>query len=224
MIERMKEIRRRRKRKETAGKARKKAAIAAAKKTARSRGRPRGAGGVRAPVPRASEGAAGVQVRAPDADSRRRRAQLPLPLPSPPSPAFAFPAFRALWAGAFVSSVGTWTQDVALSWLIHERYHDPFYLEPPAVRRRGAPHRVHGPGGSGGGPDRPAADPPHLADAPDDPGRDPGPALRDRSPLGGRHRGHRLHHRAWRSRSRPPPTRPFSPASCPGPRSPTRWP
>jgi len=27
-----------------------------------------------------------------------------------------------------VSSVGTWTQDVALSWLIHERYHDPFYL------------------------------------------------------------------------------------------------
>ena len=33
-----------------------------------------------------------------------------------------------LWIGAFVSSVGTWTQDVALSWLIHERYHDPFYL------------------------------------------------------------------------------------------------
>lgn len=33
-----------------------------------------------------------------------------------------------LWAGAFVSSVGSWTQDVALSWLIHERYHDPFYL------------------------------------------------------------------------------------------------
>ena len=27
-----------------------------------------------------------------------------------------------------MSSVGTWTQDVALSWLIHERYHDPFYL------------------------------------------------------------------------------------------------
>jgi predicted MFS family arabinose efflux permease len=42
--------------------------------------------------------------------------------------ALAFPAFRALWAGAFVSSIGTWTQDVALSWLIHERYHDPFYL------------------------------------------------------------------------------------------------
>ena len=35
---------------------------------------------------------------------------------------------RRRWAGAFVSSVGSWTQDVALSWLIHERYHDPFYL------------------------------------------------------------------------------------------------
>ena len=33
-----------------------------------------------------------------------------------------------LWIGAFVSSIGTWTQDVALSWLIQERYHDPRYL------------------------------------------------------------------------------------------------
>ncbi len=42
--------------------------------------------------------------------------------------AFAFPAFRLLWAGAFLSSVGTWIQDVALSWLIHSRMGDPFYL------------------------------------------------------------------------------------------------
>ena len=33
-----------------------------------------------------------------------------------------------MWAGAFVSSLGTWTQDVALSWLIHERFHNPNYL------------------------------------------------------------------------------------------------
>ena len=42
--------------------------------------------------------------------------------------AFAFPAFRFLWAGAFLSSIGTWIQDVALSWLIHARMGDPFYL------------------------------------------------------------------------------------------------
>lgn len=42
--------------------------------------------------------------------------------------AFAFPAFRFLWIGAFLSSVGTWIQDVALSWLIHVRMGDPFYL------------------------------------------------------------------------------------------------
>jgi len=42
--------------------------------------------------------------------------------------AFSFRSFRLLWAGAFLSSVGTWTQDVALSWLIHVRMGDPFYL------------------------------------------------------------------------------------------------
>ncbi len=57
---------------------------------------------------------------------------------SPPAPwpawapaflsAFAFRSFRLLWTGAFLSSVGTWTQDVALAWLIHTRMHDPFYL------------------------------------------------------------------------------------------------
>ncbi|HEY6547824.1 MAG TPA: MFS transporter, partial [Vicinamibacteria bacterium] len=51
----------------------------------------------------------------------------PRPLP-PFLAAFTAPAFRALWAGAFLSSIGTWTQDVALNWLIHERYGDPFYL------------------------------------------------------------------------------------------------
>jgi MFS family permease len=42
--------------------------------------------------------------------------------------AFGFRAFRVLWTGAFVSSLGTWTQDVALSWLVHERFVDPRYL------------------------------------------------------------------------------------------------
>src|SRR5512132_3851500 len=42
--------------------------------------------------------------------------------------AFSFRSFRLLWAGAFLSSIGTWTQDVALSWLIHVRLGDPFYL------------------------------------------------------------------------------------------------
>ncbi len=42
--------------------------------------------------------------------------------------AFSYRSFRLLWAGAFLSSVGTWIQDVALSWLIHARMGDPFYL------------------------------------------------------------------------------------------------
>ncbi len=41
---------------------------------------------------------------------------------------FCFRSFRLLWTGAFLSSVGTWTQDVALSWLIHTRFADPFLL------------------------------------------------------------------------------------------------
>ena len=42
--------------------------------------------------------------------------------------AFAHRSFRLLWAGAFLSSIGTWTQDVALSWIIQSRFGDPFYL------------------------------------------------------------------------------------------------
>ncbi|HET7292390.1 MAG TPA: MFS transporter [Vicinamibacteria bacterium] len=42
--------------------------------------------------------------------------------------AFGFRGYRVLWTGAFLSSVGTWTQDVALNWLIHERFLDPRYL------------------------------------------------------------------------------------------------
>jgi MFS family permease len=42
--------------------------------------------------------------------------------------AFAHRGFRLLWTGAFLSSVGTWIQDVALSWIIHSRFGDPFYL------------------------------------------------------------------------------------------------
>jgi predicted MFS family arabinose efflux permease len=42
--------------------------------------------------------------------------------------AFSFRGFRLLWTGAFLSSIGTWTQDVALSWVIHTRLGDPLYL------------------------------------------------------------------------------------------------
>ena len=42
--------------------------------------------------------------------------------------AFAFPSFRRLWFGAFLSSIGTWTQDVALAWIIHTQLGDPLYL------------------------------------------------------------------------------------------------
>ena len=42
--------------------------------------------------------------------------------------AFEYRSFRLLWTGAFLSSLGTWTQDVALSWLIYSRMGDPFYL------------------------------------------------------------------------------------------------
>jgi len=42
--------------------------------------------------------------------------------------AFAFPSFRRLWTGAFLSSIGNWTQDVALAWIIHTRFGDPLYL------------------------------------------------------------------------------------------------
>jgi MFS family permease len=42
--------------------------------------------------------------------------------------AFSFRGFRLLWVGAFLSSIGTWIQDVALNWLIHSQMKDPLYL------------------------------------------------------------------------------------------------
>jgi predicted MFS family arabinose efflux permease len=42
--------------------------------------------------------------------------------------ALGFRNFRLIWTGAFLSSIGTWTQDVALAWLIHTSLRDPFYL------------------------------------------------------------------------------------------------
>lgn len=36
--------------------------------------------------------------------------------------------FRLLWTGAFLSGIGTWTQDVALAWLIHTQFGNPVYL------------------------------------------------------------------------------------------------
>jgi MFS family permease len=41
---------------------------------------------------------------------------------------FAFRNFRLIWSGAFLSSIGTWTQDVALAWLIHVQLQKPVYL------------------------------------------------------------------------------------------------
>jgi predicted MFS family arabinose efflux permease len=42
--------------------------------------------------------------------------------------AFEHPAYRALWTGAFLSSLGTQIQDVGLNWLVHVRYANPLYL------------------------------------------------------------------------------------------------
>ncbi len=70
----------------------------------------------------AGTGAPGVPVTAEPAP-RWGRIALPAFLS-----ALAFRNYRLLWTGAFLSSIGTWTQDVALAWLIHTRLHDPFYL------------------------------------------------------------------------------------------------
>jgi predicted MFS family arabinose efflux permease len=42
--------------------------------------------------------------------------------------AFANRGYRLLWGGAFLSSIGTWTQDVAMAWFIHTRWGNPAYL------------------------------------------------------------------------------------------------
>ena len=42
--------------------------------------------------------------------------------------AFEVRNFRLLWTGAFVSSIGTWIQDVSLSWVIHTEFQNPAYL------------------------------------------------------------------------------------------------
>jgi predicted MFS family arabinose efflux permease len=42
--------------------------------------------------------------------------------------ALGFRNYRLIWTGAFLSSIGTWTQDVAMAWLIHTALRDPFYL------------------------------------------------------------------------------------------------
>jgi MFS family permease len=42
--------------------------------------------------------------------------------------AFTYPDFRLLWAGAFTSSVGTWMQSVAQSWLLLTITGNPQYL------------------------------------------------------------------------------------------------
>src|SRR5439155_18761848 len=72
--------------------------------------------------PRPGGGATLHEVGGVTEPGRRR-----LPLPGFLS-GFAYRNFRLLWTGAFLSSVGTWTQDVALAWLIHVRFVDPFYL------------------------------------------------------------------------------------------------
>src|SRR5262245_65817085 len=42
--------------------------------------------------------------------------------------AFTYRDFRVLWFGAFTSTVGTWMQKLAQSWLILELTKSPFYL------------------------------------------------------------------------------------------------
>src|SRR3954452_24812272 len=42
--------------------------------------------------------------------------------------AFTYRDFRVLWFGAFTSTVGTWMQKVAQSWLVLELTKSPFYL------------------------------------------------------------------------------------------------
>lgn len=42
--------------------------------------------------------------------------------------AFEHRNFRLLWTGAFLSSIGTWIQDVGLNWVIHSELKDPSYL------------------------------------------------------------------------------------------------
>ena len=42
--------------------------------------------------------------------------------------AFSYRDFRLMWAGACISSVGTWMQIVAQSWLIYRLSHNAFLL------------------------------------------------------------------------------------------------
>ncbi|MEO8360275.1 MAG: MFS transporter [Vicinamibacteria bacterium] len=42
--------------------------------------------------------------------------------------AFEVRNFRLIWTGAFLSSIGTWIQDVSLSWVIHTEFKNPAYL------------------------------------------------------------------------------------------------
>ncbi len=42
--------------------------------------------------------------------------------------AFSYPNYRLLWFGAFTSSIGTWMQQVAQSWLVFEMSKSPFML------------------------------------------------------------------------------------------------
>ena len=42
--------------------------------------------------------------------------------------AFQYPQFRLMWAGACTSSIGTWMQTLAQSWLVLEISGNPFYL------------------------------------------------------------------------------------------------
>ena len=42
--------------------------------------------------------------------------------------AFEVRNFRLIWTGAFLSSIGSWIQDVALLWVIHTEFKNPAYL------------------------------------------------------------------------------------------------
>ena len=69
-----------------------------------------------------------VDPAAADAVAGPSPSQLPHPFLQRALAAFAYRDFRVLWFGAFASTVGTWMQKVAQSWLVFDLTASSFYL------------------------------------------------------------------------------------------------
>ncbi len=80
--------------------------------------------------------------------------------------AFTYRDFRLLWAGAFTSSVGTWMQSVAQSWLVLTISGNAAYLAWADASAGRAVPRLLALRRRARGPDGPAADPAPLAGRP----------------------------------------------------------